>query len=44
VSLDFMDQIEGPERPSVLEPSPGGVSQNTLKHKDHPQQLVFDFV
>jgi len=44
VSLDFMDRVEGQVSPSILEPSPGGVSPNTLKHKDHSQQLVFDFV
>jgi hypothetical protein len=44
VSLYYTDQGEGPVKPPMLEPRLGGGSKTTLKHKDHPQQLVFDFV
>ena len=44
VPLENMDRNEGPEKPPMLEHSPGGISPTSPKHQDHSQQLVLNFV
>ena len=43
VPLDVTDHVNAPVKLSTLEHGQVGRSKSTLKHKDHPQQLVFDY-
>lgn len=44
VSLDVVDQLKGHDSHSKRDARRGPGSQASVEHRDHPRQLVFDFI